>query len=129
MSCAKLRNHLTLSAGEPLPEPLQRHLRECAPCRRYAERVDAARSILRGHRVEVEPDPGFAIRVAARLREQPAEMLGWAAQRLLPATLALLLVLAWFAFSAPPDTTYADEELAPTEDLFTWVLEPSGEEQ
>lgn len=128
MSCKKLRDHLTLSAGQPLPEPLRRHLGECAPCRRYAERVDAARSILRDHRAEVEPDPGFAIRVAARLREEPSEMLGWAAQRLLPATLALLLVLAWFAFSATPDTTYAEEEPTPTEDLFTWVLEPSGDQ-
>ena len=127
MSCRKLRDHLTAPEGGPLPEALQRHLRDCAACRRYAARTDAARAILRDHRAEIEPDPGFAARVAAHLDQAPAEMFGWAAQRLLPATLALVLVLAWFAFSATPDTAHANENPAPTEDLFTWVLEPSGD--
>ena len=129
MNCGKLRDQLTAPEAGPLQEALQRHLRDCASCRRYAARVEAARTLLRDHRAEIEPDPGFAARVSARLHEAPAEMLGWAAQRLLPATLALFLVLAWFAFSATPDTTYASEDPAPTEDLFTWVLEPSGDEQ
>jgi predicted anti-sigma-YlaC factor YlaD len=128
MSCGRLRDQLTASGGGPLPEAARRHLRDCAPCRRYAERMESARAILRDHRAEVEPDPGFAVRVAARLQEPPSEMLGWAAQRLLPATLALLLVLAWFAFSATPDSVQTSTEPAPTEDLFTWVLDPSGDE-
>lgn len=128
MSCSKLRDRLTAPEKGPLPEALQRHLQDCAACRRYVARVEAARTLLRDHRAEIEPDPGFAERVAGRLHEPSAEMLGWAAQRLLPATLALLLVLAWFTFSATPATTYAGEEPAPTEDLFTWVLEPSGDQ-
>jgi len=129
MSCAKLRDHITRAERESLPAALQRHLEGCAACRRYAGRVEAARGLLREHRTEVEPDPGFAARVSAQLREAPAEILGWAALRLLPATLVLALVLAWFVFSATPGATYANnnEDPAPTEDLFTWVLEPSGE--
>jgi len=129
MSCGKLRDHLTAAEGGPLPEALREHLGDCVRCRRYAERMEAARAILREHRAEVEPDPGFAARVASRLHEPPTEMLGWAAQRLLPATLALLVLLTWFAFGASRDTLQSDEEVAPTEDLFSWVLDSSGEER
>jgi hypothetical protein len=127
MNCRKLRDHLTARESGQLPDAFLRHLRSCAACGRYAARLDAARAILRDHRAAVEPDAGFAGRVAARLQQAPSEALGWAAQRLLPATLALLLVLAWFALSAPRGAVPAEENPAPTEDLLTWLLNPSGD--
>lgn len=127
MSCGELRDHLTRAGADSLPGKLRRHLEGCAACGRYAARLEAARALLREHHTEVEPDPGFAARVSARLHEAPAETLGWAALRLLPATMVLVLVLVWFAFSASPGASYANEDPAPTEDLFTWLLEPGGE--
>ena len=44
--------------------------------------------------------------------------------RVLPATLALLVVLAWISWSVVPDTSAARTIVSPTEDLLTWVLDP-----
>jgi len=127
MTCRQFRDHLTAERPDSQSGALQAHVESCAACRRYAARLEAARNLLRSHRTEVEPDPAFAARVSEQLREAPAEILGWAALRLLPATLVLVLVLAWCVFSAAPEATYANEDPSPTEDLFTWVLEPSGD--
>ena len=53
--------------------------------------------------------------------------LGWAAARVLPATLALLAVLAWLSWTVPPETTTAQTVLSPTDDLLTWVLDPGDD--
>jgi hypothetical protein len=113
----------------PLAQQEKDHLESCAACSRFARRLQAARRFFREHHGNVEPDAAFAARVAARLNGGPAEMLGWAASRLLPATLALVLVLVWFAFRAEPVQQTAYEELAPTDDLLSWVLDRSEEEK
>ena len=129
MNCEQLRNRLMDGGAAPLAEGGRNHLERCDGCRRFAARLQSARRFMREHHGGVEPDGAFAARVAARLERDPAEMLGWAASRLLPATLALVLVLAWFAFRAGPATETAYEELAPTDDLLSWVLDRSEEEK
>ena len=68
----------------------------------------------------------FGARLAVRLRVAPEFKLGWAAVRVLPATIALLLVLAWLAWqiTPDPDSLFA---ASPTDDLPTWVLARAGE--
>ena len=128
MSCDSLRNRLMDADGAPFPRNDTDHLEGCADCRRFVERLTAARHALKSHHGNVEPDAAFAARVAARLPQGPAELLGWAAARLIPATLVLVLVLGWFAYRGAPVETVA-EQSAPTDDLVSWVLDPSGEGQ
>jgi hypothetical protein len=127
MNCSKLRDRLTHHEGSPLPEDAGRHLEDCAGCREFAGRLRTARQVLREHRCDAEPDAAFAARVGERLSGGSTEMLGWAAARLLPATLALVLVLGWFALrsEAPSQVAYAEQ--APTDDLVSWALGGSGE--
>ena len=62
------------------------------------ERLEAVRAHLREHHAGIEPDAGFAARVASRLRRRSAgEAFAWAALRLLPASLAVLAALAWIS--------------------------------
>lgn len=126
MSCKHLRDRLMDADGAPLTANDTDHLERCADCRRFAERLNAARQALKAHHGNVEPDSAFAARVAARLPQGPAELLGWAAARLIPATLALVLVLAWFAYRGAPVETVAEESV-PTDDLVSWVLDLSEE--
>jgi len=84
-------------------------------------RLEQARLYFRGHHAGVEPDAGFAGRVAARLDRPAAEILGWAAWKLLPATLAIALVLAWFALRVTPGTESVTS-VSPTEDPVGWIL-------
>jgi hypothetical protein len=86
---------------------------------RIRERLEEARRWFRAHHAGVGPAPDFATRVAARLRRDPAEELGRAAMRLLPATLALVLVLAWLAAGAGPDPSATQPAADP--DLVSWV--------
>jgi len=90
---------------------------------RLEARLEQARQYFRRHHANVEPDAAFTQRVSARLERQPSELLGWAALRLLPATAALLAILAWFAFQSTPLTQAAVADNAPTDDLLSWVLE------
>ena len=126
MNCKKLRSLLVSPEGPSLSAGARRHLEDCASCGRFADRLRIARQVLEEHHVNVEPDAAFAARVAARLPQGPAEILGWAAARLIPATLALALVLGWFALRAEPTPAVA-EETVPTDDLVSWVLDQSGE--
>jgi hypothetical protein len=126
MNCREVRDRLSASPVEP-SDAVADHLRGCAACAAFAGRVELARTILREHHGGFEPDAHFANRVAARLGEAPNGKLGWAAVRLLPATLALLLVLAWMSWRAEPVPSYASSS-SPTEDLLTWVLEVEGED-
>ena len=124
--CRELRERLTSPNGARNADGLERHLASCATCRRYTERLATAQRFFRDHHGNVEPDAAFADRVAARLPHGQAEALGWAAMRLLPATLVLALVLAWLALTTAP-RAIVYEDPAPTEDLLGWVLEPSGD--
>ena len=126
MNCKKVRSLLMSPERPPLPAEGRKHLEDCAPCGRFAARLRIARRVLEEHRVDVEPDAGFAARVAARLPQGPAEILGWAAARLIPVTLVLVLILGWFALRVEPAQAIA-EETAPTDDLVSWVLDQSGE--
>ncbi len=84
--------------------------------------LEETRGALRSRHAGVVPDAGFAVRVRARLRHEPAELLGLAALRMLPVTLIILLLLSWLAFTGTPrvDTGSGD---APTDDVLAWVLE------
>ncbi len=84
-------------------------------------RMEQVRLYLRGHHAGVEPDAGFADRVVARLDRPATDLLGWAAWKLLPATLALVLVLVWFAFQVAPASEKA-ASTSPVDDPLAWVL-------
>lgn len=124
MKCGEVRDQLVRGGGPP--SGLAKHLVGCPACERFAARLLSAREILREHHAGAEPGPGFAARVKARL-PGPPEMLGRAALRLLPATLALALVLAGWCLLATPGPRSLLAE-ASGDDLLTWVLEP-GETQ
>jgi predicted anti-sigma-YlaC factor YlaD len=117
--CEEIRDRLTSSRTADD----ERHLAGCPECRRYAERLRAARRYFEAHHGGALPDAGFAARVAGRLNGRPVATLGWAAWRLLPATMVLALVLAWFAYRAGSPHVQVADQLAPTEDLFGWLLE------
>jgi len=123
MDCSELRAQLT-DARAPAGE-IAEHLAACAACARFAERLSLARELLSADRADARPDAHFAERVRARLVVEPAADLGWAALRVLPATLALLLILAWLSFQAT-SRVEASVETSPTEDLLTWTLELAG---
>lgn len=76
-----------------------------------SDRLTIAREILQ-RRTEVEPDFYFAKRVVARLpRPEPAELLGWAALRALPAALGLAALLAAIGMrQIPPETLLLTED-------------------
>ncbi len=85
-------------------------------------RMDEVRRLLREHHAGVEPDPGFAQRVVARIEREPRDLLGWAALRLLPATLVLALLLVWWTVTRTPDPATLLLE-SPAEDPLGWVAE------
>jgi hypothetical protein len=121
-SCREIRDRLESTTNGNRPRDVDAHLRDCAGCARFAARLDAVRHALTGHHADVAPDAGFADRVAARLRNDPADALVWAAVRLLPATLVLLAALAWIAFqtTATPSDLLSEN---PSDDLLTWVVQ------
>lgn len=123
MNCRETRTLLTANTGN---DAVRDHLETCAECARFAARADAVRAALRDHHAGVEPDPGFAIRVSEALpRQAAADALGWAASRVLPAVLALAVVLGWAAMTAGDRTATVAEEIdGPTDDVLAWVLEP-----
>jgi len=95
---------------------------------RLAKRRAAARELFRDHHAHVEPDALFAERVVARLPSQSEAALGWAVARILPATLALLLVLVWLSWQATPVVDPVPET-SPTEDVLAWVLDRGEEDR
>ena len=104
-----------------------RHLASCPDCAAFARRLELARQALAGPRSApaIEPDPYFPARVLARI-ERPAELIGWAAFRALPAALGLALALAWLGLSmpaSPPPTPPASpllDEPPSSEQLLAW---------
>ena len=125
MKCREARRQLTDGAQGSAARAAATHLGECAPCQRYSTRLAEARRALRARRGDFVPDPAFAARVLARLPSHEAatpELLGWAALRLLPATLALLLSLGlWSLASSPSPTALLAEETS--QDVLNWVLD------
>jgi hypothetical protein len=112
---------MTKTLGEASAAGVARHLKDCVACSRYAERLGAAGVLLRDHHAELAPPAGFTARVGAAL-PAPAGLLGWAALRVLPATLALVLVLSgWCWLEAPWPSVPLGESA--TDDLLSWVLE------
>lgn len=127
MSCRDFRELLSRISGPARGSDdqaaLARHLEQCDDCARFARRWHELRRGLR-RSPAVTPDAGFAARVVARL-PAPADPLSWAALRLLPASVALVLALTgWCLLATPPPTTVADELAGG--DLLTWVA--AGEE-
>jgi hypothetical protein len=98
MDCRMVRDRILREEQEAV---VSGHLAACPDCSLFAQRLATARRLLRAPKVPVEPDPSFALRVVARL-PRPAELMGWAALRALPAALLLALALAWVGLSEPP---------------------------
>ena len=123
IECARTRNEL-LRGVDRVPGAVARHLETCESCAAFGASFETARDSLRRHRTRVVPDGGFAARVTAGLAapEPSADAMSRAALRLLPATLALALVLGawcWLGTSSPAELA----ETAPSDDVLAWVLE------
>lgn len=114
-----------LTRGNAGPEEVA-HLAGCPECAAFARRLELARELLAASGAGIEPDSGFAQRVVARL-PQPAEVLGWAALRALPAALALALALFWLGISQPQSPADLLSPQADPDLFLTWaVLAPSS---
>jgi len=122
MNCNEARSRLLhLAAPPPAGEPLADHLESCAPCAAYAARLAYTVRALADHHAGVEPDATFAARVVAALPERSG-LVGRVALKLLPAALALVLVLGgWIVIEQRRHTVV--QESIPTDDLLTWVLQ------
>ena len=125
MNCAQVRKLLTEERTNAPSIGIRDHLEKCPECARFAERLELAEGILRDHHAGSEPDAGFAVRVVAALPTSSSDLLGWAAIRLLPATLALALVLTVWALAATPSPTALLEQSA-EEDLWSWIMGSPG---
>lgn len=128
MTCSDARDRLTAKAtGVPVAdfESAVEHLRDCPACVEYARRLALASGYLRDTHAGIEPDFAFATRVVGALPKSPGPI-GRAALRLLPAALALVIVLAgWCLLDTSSPQALLDE--APTDDLLGWVLEAEGD--
>lgn len=113
MRCGRLKDLCSADRTAVRDPRVVAHVEGCAGCRAFLERLALAREVLATPLCEALPDAGFAGRVAARL-PRPVDLMGWAALRLLPAALALLLALAAYGQGHPPSAA----------DL--WLLEPSS---
>jgi hypothetical protein len=127
MNCREARDRLTAidakgAVALPATDPVAAHLEGCAACSGFAASLTAARQLLGEHHAGVEPDAAFAARVVAALPGGAHDLLGRAALRLLPAALALVLVLAGWTLIASRRPASLVEQ-APTDDLLAWALE------
>lgn len=86
-------------------------------------KMELARRALRDHHAGVDPDPSFVARVRARLPASP-DPLRWAAARLLPAGLALALVLGMLVWRELPARGAAPVSV---DELAAWMVDPLGE--
>jgi hypothetical protein len=121
MNCKQVQKQLPSSDAS---DALKSHIESCAECAQFAERLQTAQQLFRDHRSEFAPDAGFAARVSAQLPTVSTASLSWAAVRVLPVTLALLAVLAWFSWTVPTTST---ELTSPTDDLLSWVIDSDGD--
>lgn len=122
MNCNEVRRRLLkLTAPPPPGGPLADHLEGCEPCGAYAARLAHTVRALADHHAGIEPDAAFAARVVAALPERNG-LLARVALKLLPAALALVLVLGgWIVIEQRRHTV--TQETIPTDDLLTWVLQ------
>jgi len=125
MTCNEARSRLLHLAAQSRPDrPLAGHLDGCASCGAYAARLLETVRALADHHAGIDPDAAFAARVVAALPEQ-RPLLARFALKLLPAALALVLVLAgWIAIEGRRHTVA--QEPVPSDDLLTWVLQDEG---
>lgn len=121
MNCHRTREQLVANEWDSMAAAVEAHLETCEECTRFAGRLHMAGELLGERQLDLVPDPGFASRVVAALPEPP-QLLGWAALRVLPATLALALVLVGWTFWESQAPSMLVEE-APSDDLLTWVME------
>ena len=127
MNCNEVRNRLLdLSAPPTAGDPLAGHLESCSACSGYADRLARTMRAFADHHTRVEPDATFAARVVAALPAR-RDILGWTALKLLPAALALALVLTGWAVVVERRHTIP-EETGPTDDLLGWVLQAEDDE-
>ena len=121
--CSRARQEL-MRGVDRVPADVAGHLESCDDCAAFAARFAVARDGLHRHRAVATPDAGFAARVTAALPMDKAggEAMSRAAARLLPATLALALLLGawcWLGTSSPASLA----ESASGDDVLAWVLD------
>ena len=120
MRCTEVRDRLV--GGERASAAA--HLQGCAKCAAFARRLEEVAHGLREHHSAVAPPPAFAARVLGSLPGSP-QVLGWAALRMLPATLALALVLLGWALASTPAPSSLVEQV-PSDDLLSWTYDSEG---
>ena len=121
MRCKEAQDILLRDTGQEGSEEVAAHLESCPRCRRFAARFRVTHTALHQPMSDVLPDALFASRVVAELPRSP-EVLGRAALRLLPATLALAVVLtSWSLLTSPNPTALVEE--TPADDPVSWVLD------
>ncbi|MDH3403246.1 MAG: hypothetical protein OES32_10465 [Acidobacteriota bacterium] len=122
MNCRRARDLLT--AGRATGGAARRHVESCADCERFARRLVAVETALGSHHAGLRPPAGFAAGVRARLPSGDG-LIGWAALRLLPATLVLVLLLSWLNLRQEESVAAASED--PIAAVVGWVLDPTTE--
>jgi len=119
MTCARIRQSLMQPDGR---QPAAAHLRRCAACRSFAERLQTTRQGLRRHHAGIEPDAAFAARVGRQLANDTPTYVGRTALHLLPLSAAVLLLLFLISTQTTP-TVEPAATITTTEDAYvTWVL-------
>jgi hypothetical protein len=103
------------------------HLRHCAACRGFAERLESTRLGLRRHHAGIEPDAAFAARLHRRLANDTPGDLGRAALHLLPLTAAVLLLLLLISTQTAPLAEPAATITTTEEAYLAWVLATDDE--
>lgn len=125
MSCTELRRALD-RAGLAAARSARaaHHLADCADCSALVARLEDVRAALATQPEPLAPPPGFAARVVARLPRRE-ELLGWAALRLLPASLAIAAVTGWLV-ATTPSPFGAAMGAGGDGDLVIWLLLAAG---
>ncbi len=135
--CTRIRDDLTRGRIDSATPHVAQHLRGCAGCARYARRLNDARRALREHHTPLVPDGAFVARVREQLDPPAFDLMGRAALRVLPASLALLVALSWatatFVEFADGTVVASNDELTelssndeqdePFDELFSWLLD------
>ncbi len=116
--CRRIAAHLCGYVDEALPDPdraeVERHLRECSPCRALAAAEQSGRAVLRGCAGRLRADalpPGLRSRCESIGRECARPAAGWLG-RLLPVGLAAGLIAATGGTIAVLATERSDAVLA-----------------